>query len=192
MTITARRILAILLIIIISGLSGLFLDRVGPNKDSEEEKLRHDPDYYVTDFTVTTMDENGKPKHLLVAERMNHYPDDDTTELLKPHMEIYRTREKEPAWNIDSKRGWVSSDGKLVLLLGNVHVRRKGSATNEPVNLWTEELRFHPDDEYAETDKHVKIKNGNSITEAVGMRAWLGEGRIQFLSRTRGSYESTN
>ena len=53
-------------------------------------------------------------------------------------------------------------------------------------------LRFHPDDEYAETDKHVKIKNGDSITEAVGMRAWLGEGRIQFLSRTRGKYESTN
>ncbi|MDH5191934.1 MAG: LPS export ABC transporter periplasmic protein LptC [Gammaproteobacteria bacterium] len=190
MTVTARRILAILLIIIVSGLSGLFLDSVTPDKEKEEKKLRHDPDYYVIDFTVTTMGENGKPKHLLVAERMNHYPDDDTTELLKPHMEIYRI--KEPAWHIDSNRGWVSSDGKLVLLLGKVHIRRKGSKTNEPVNLWTEELRFHPDDEYAETDKHVKIKNGNSITEATGMRAWLGEGRIQFLSRTRGSYESAN
>lgn len=190
MTTTARRILAILLIIIVSGLSGLFLDSVTPDKDKEDEKLRHDPDYYLTDFTVTTMGENGKPKHILAAKRMNHYPDDDTTELLKPHIEIYRI--KEPRWNIDSKRGWVSSDGKLVLLLGNVHVRRKGSATNEPVNLWTEELRFHPDDEYAETDKHVRIKNGDSITEAVGMRAYLGEGRIQFLSRTRGSYESAN
>ena len=189
MSITARRLLAIALIIVISGLSGLFLDTFKTPDEPVEEKLRHDPDYYVKDFSVTTMGENGKPKHLLVATQMDHYPDDDTTGLLKPRMEIYRT--PEPQWDINSERGWVSSDGKLVLLLGDVRIKRKGSATNEPVNLWTEELRYRPEDQYAETDKHVKIKNGDSITEAVGMRAWLNEGKIQFLSRTKGSYETS-
>jgi lipopolysaccharide export system protein LptC len=54
--------------------------------DSEQ---RHDPDYYIENFTAVGMDEQGQRRYVLEAERMVHYPDDDTALLDNPHVVEY-------------------------------------------------------------------------------------------------------
>jgi lipopolysaccharide export system protein LptC len=81
---------------------------------------RHDPDYYVENFTATGMDENGRRKYVLEAERLVHYPDDDTALLDKPH--VIKYEEGSPPQHTYADSGWVSSDGNEVLLTGNVRV----------------------------------------------------------------------
>ena len=51
---------------------------------------RHDPDYYIENFTAVGMDEQGKRRYVLEAERMVHYPDDDTALLDNPHVIEYQ------------------------------------------------------------------------------------------------------
>lgn len=85
----------------------------------------HDPDYYIENFTAVGMDEQGRRKYILEAERMVHYPDDGTALLDYPH--IIQYEEGKPPVHTYSESGWVSSDGDEVLLTGNVRtIQGKG------------------------------------------------------------------
>jgi len=83
-------------------------------------KQRHDPDYYIENFTAVGMDENGQRRYVLEAERMVHFPDDDTALLDNPH--VIKYQDGTPPQHTYSDSGWVSSDGNEVLLTGNVRV----------------------------------------------------------------------
>lgn len=83
-------------------------------------KERHDPDYYMENFTAVGMDEEGRRKYVVEAERMVHYPDDDTALLDNPHIIQYQPGVA-PRHSY-SESGWMSSTGNEVLLTGNVRV----------------------------------------------------------------------
>ncbi len=70
--------------------SAWLLNRLTDDKSTSTVLLRHDPDYYMEDFSTLTMEQDGTPKNKLLAEYMAHYPDDNTIELLKPKLEVYR------------------------------------------------------------------------------------------------------
>ncbi len=82
----------------------------------------HDPDYYIENFTAIGMDIDGNRQYLLEADRMVHFPDDDTSLLDKPHVIQYEPG-KAPT-HIYSETGWVSANGEEVKLTGNVRVIR--------------------------------------------------------------------
>lgn len=157
-------------------------------EDSQQGSTEHTPDYYVDDFTVSEMGPDGKPKRKLTAEKMLHYPDDDSTELTRPYMVLYE--DDTPPWNIRSETGWVSGDGKLILLIGEVYIDRVAAPGVRPLQIKTRDLRVRPEENYAETDNHVRIRSENSEQTSVGMQAWLNKPvRMKFLSNVRGRYE---
>ncbi len=121
------------------------------------------------------------------SEYLAHYPDDDSTELTKPRITLYR-KEGTP-WLIRSDRGWVSAEGELVLLSGDVTIERTSGPENRPVTVYTDDLRIRPKDQYAETDKHVVMISQNDKTEAIGLRAYIQEGRLQLLDDVKVYYE---
>ena len=63
----------------------VWLDRqVQPPEAATHGKARHDPDYIVDNFTVTRIGPDGIVRYKMNARRMQHYPDDDTTDLDAP------------------------------------------------------------------------------------------------------------
>ncbi|MDH3694142.1 MAG: LPS export ABC transporter periplasmic protein LptC [Gammaproteobacteria bacterium] len=90
-----------------------------PAQKTEEVALTHDPDYYVENFTATGIDPDGI-KYVLEAERLVHYPDDGSSLLDNPHVIQYEA--EQPPRHIYSKSGWLSGDGKDILLTGEVRV----------------------------------------------------------------------
>ncbi len=182
-----RRVVIGSLFILLAAGSSLLLQMTGEG-EIEKIEAEHTPDYYVEDFSITTMGVDGKLERTLSAERMLHYPDDDSTELTRPHLVIYE--EGAPPWKIKSERGWVSGDGQLVLLNGAVEIDRAAAPGIRPVHIDTHNLRVRPKENYAETDEKVKIRSLGDVQRSVGMQAWLGEPiRIKFLSKVRGHYE---
>jgi len=93
----------------------------------DDPRARHDPDYYIENFTTTGMDETGHPAYILKAERLVHYPDDNTALLDKPCVTQYKPGE--PPTHTCAESGWVSPDGDEVLLDGNVRVVQEGGPT---------------------------------------------------------------
>jgi lipopolysaccharide export system protein LptC len=114
-----RRKLAVILVIS-AGVSYWILQALTEDEEISIRELAHYPDYYMHDFTTLTMDIEGKPKNRLTAEYMAHYPDDNTSELNQPRMEIFQ--ESKPPIYVRSDKGWVTSDNEVILLSGNVYL----------------------------------------------------------------------
>lgn len=108
-------------------------------------KERHDPDYYIENFTAVGMDEKGIRRYVLEAERLVHYPDDDTALLDNPH--IIQYEDDAPPRHTYSESGWISSDGNEVLLTGNVRVIQNvsGDEDSGQTVLTTEKMRIYLD-----------------------------------------------
>ncbi len=183
-----RRSLVIgLLLVVLAG--GSWWLQQGIHEESERhERPPHTPDYWVEDLTARSMDLEGRPRRILHARMLQHYPDDGSTELTLPRMQLLESGR--PPWRIESKQGWVSPNGELVLLQGEVDIRREASPGRLPVHLRTRDLRVQPKDEYAETEHPVRVLSGPHRLQSTGLQAWLHTPvRIKLLADVRGHYE---
>ncbi len=118
----------------------LQIDIIEREPKTEEKQVRHDPDYYVENFTAVGMDKEGKRRYILEAERMVHYPDDDTALLDSPHI-IQYAPDKAPRHTY-AESGWMSSDGNEILLTGNVRVIQGRASQEAGGVLTTEKMRI--------------------------------------------------
>jgi len=181
------------IIVLLVSLSGFAIwvqqssDKEAKVSDLQKSKKKHSPDYFMEDFTLTSMDEKGLPRSILTAAKMLHYPDDDSTELDAPFMTMIA--ENGQPWKIKSDRGWVSANNELILLSGNVRIDRVSGPNNRPVKLFTDKLRIHPELDFAETDRPVTMISDKRRTTAIGMRAYVRKGKLQLLDNVHVSYE---
>ena len=174
-------------LIIIAGLSYWVLDKLTGDEVSKIYKLAHFPDYYFENFTTLTMNQDGSPKNRLNADYMAHYPDDNTTELDKPELEIFRV--DKPSVFVSSDKGWVTSNNEVILLIGNVYLHQDDEFGERRIEVIAEDARILVDQKYAETDKPATLISKRQITNSVGMRAYLQEQRMEFLNNVHTTIE---
>lgn len=146
----------------------------------------HEPDYYLENMVRRTTGESGELMNVLTAERVTHFPDDDSTELASPHLEIYNGA-TEP-WHVIAERGWINSGNDVVLLHGEVEIWRLGADGGRTYQVLTTELRVLPREQYAETDNPTIIVGPSTVTHAIGMRANLAHDRLELINRVRSRY----
>lgn len=137
----------------------------GPRHDG---KNRHDPDYIISDSILHKLDQTGQLQYILKAADIRHYPDDDSTDLIKPDL-VY-LHSKKPPLSLSAERGHVSRDGEQVDLYDNVRVQREASAKDEAMTAYMSQLTVLPDDERAFTKSPVLITRGKSWLKGVGMQ----------------------
>ncbi len=78
--------------------------------DNPHGPQRHDPDYWVDRFEVRRFDIDGKLQHTVVADKLLHYPDDDTTVVTTPHV----TYHQQPPSEIFARMAFIGKDGKEI------------------------------------------------------------------------------
>lgn len=134
--------------------------------DNPHGPQRHDPDYWVDRFEVRRFDIDGKLQHTVVADKLLHYPDDDTTVVTTPHV----TYHQQPPSEIFARMAFIGKDGKEIDLVDNVRVIRHSAETDSPPTmLETRTLKILPDDEKGHTDDPVVITQGKSIMNGSGL-----------------------
>ena len=134
--------------------------------DAPRGPLRHDPDYWVEHFQVRRFDAQGMLQHTLVADKLLHYADDDTTIVTTPHI----TYHQQPPAEIFARMAYVGKDGKQVDLVDEVRVVRHGAQGDSPPTvLETRTLTAFPDEERGRTSDPVVITQGRSILKGSGL-----------------------
>lgn len=146
------------------------------------------PDYYAENLVTVEMDEQGKPRQRLIAERMEHFAHDNSMHLQKPHLLLIDP--ELPPWILRSETGWIAGDRKQAWLRGRVFMDREGEGVNTPYHLVTSELRLTREPDYAETQAPVYLLTNREEVDAIGMQVWFEpEMRIKLLSQVRGRFE---
>lgn len=141
------------------------------------------PDYFMDNFSAVTMNENGIAQHRLEATRLEHYAQDDITELDQPHLLLYNNGS--PLWHISAAKGNIKNDTQMISLEGKVHMQREG---DDPLELRTERIQIHPKTQYAETSAAVILTSPQVRLQGIGMRIDINEERLELLSDVRGNY----
>lgn len=145
-----------------------WLDHAAQKDDGGRDgKRRHDPDYVVDRFQVRRFNAAGELQHSLAAQKMLHYPDDDSTSVVAPQLTYHNT----PPTHLSADTAWLDQDGKHVRLDGNVRVVRAATANRAPTQIDTSVLYAEPDAEFAHTDAPVTLTQGRTVVRGKGMEA---------------------
>lgn len=176
----------LLLLAILAALT-FWLDRaVQPTAAARDGSTRHDPDYIVDKLSVMRMDPEGQIKHMVYADKMIHYPDDDSTHLQTPKfMSFAPTR---APMTITSREALVSSEGENIYFQNDVRATRAPYADKSELVIRTSYLHVIPDDNIAKTDRAVTITDANTVVNAVGLELNSETRVLKLLSRVKGTY----
>ncbi|MCW8899059.1 MAG: LPS export ABC transporter periplasmic protein LptC [Gammaproteobacteria bacterium] len=179
---------ALLLIILLAVVSGWVFESIEEKPVLTKEKIRHDPDYFLKNFTATTMDVTGKPAYQVKANYLEHYPDDDSMHLTKPFFLFYKDNQK--SWTAQANAAQILNNSEIIHLKGEVVLNNvlNSSKNNEVMLLTAEQLTIEPERNIAHTESKIKLNKGTSYIQALGMRVDMDKNKIEFLSNTRSHY----
>lgn len=136
--------------------------------ERRDGKHRHDPDFVINDSVLRKLDSSGQLQYTLNSVDIHHYPDDDSTDMVKPHLVyLYPTR---PSVTIRAERGHANKEGEQIDLYENVQITRAATAKDPEMNGYTDQLTVFPDDEKAFTKSPVLITKGQSWLKGVGLQ----------------------
>ncbi|MEJ2141320.1 MAG: LPS export ABC transporter periplasmic protein LptC [Gammaproteobacteria bacterium] len=155
-----------------------------------EKEKKKASDFFLENVATTVMHANGEPDYHMTADYVTHYPDSDLVKLNKVNFRLFQTGQA--TLSVSANKGEVENRKSVIHLKDNVVLQRPESKTDEAITLTTSELHIFSREEYAETPAAVKVVSGNNQIEAVGMRMYLDEGRMEFLSSIRTRFDGTN
>lgn len=187
MNIKQLGLFAVLLLVVVG--SGWFLDKHSSSRQSASVSSSG-PDSFVKDIDLAVMDELGYLKYRVRAKHMSHFPNEDVLKLSSPDFDI--VLQNSSVWHITAERGETSTDGNRLWLLGAVDIRRPASAQGSAIHVVTSDLLVKPEDELAETDNAATITGDRYRINAIGMKAYFRTGRLELLSRVRGTIDGSD
>lgn len=181
---------ALLLVILLAVASSWFFES---NKNSPiltKEVLRHDPDYFLENFTATTMDMEGQLSYKVIAVHLEHYPDDNSMKLQQPVFSFYENNIER--WTASANEALIFQETQKIYLTGNVIMNQfpKQKEKTTPIQLTSNQLTIEAKAKIAHTKSKIKLIQGNNQIEGVGMRADMNKNKIEFMSKTRSIYVS--
>jgi lipopolysaccharide export system protein LptC len=160
--------------------------RVQPMAGGGDPSARHDPDFMIEGFSALKMNPDGTRRYALQAKRLVHYPDDNSSQLENPYL-TYFDYERAPV-SVRSETAELARGGDEVFFRGNVQVIRAAYAENQELGLFTSYLHVIPDRDFADTDKPVRIVDGNSTVNSVGLEFDNSTRQIRLLSQVKAHY----
>lgn len=164
---------------------------VQPTAPKLDGSSRHDPDYVVNNFVTTQTDIHGELRYKLAATEMKHFPDDDSSTLVRPHYIQFAT--DKPYTQVEGARGTVSSNGEEVELFDRVKVTRPAFAGKGEMTVETDYLNILPNEDIVKTDSPLVIRQApKTIIYATGMLYEKKLKTVTLLHKVRAHYERPN
>jgi lipopolysaccharide export system protein LptC len=137
-----------------------------PGAPVVDRPVRHDPDYFMKNFSVTTFVESGRLKSEVFGVSARHFPDSDTVEI-----DMIRIRSFDKQGRLTTataNRALTNSDASVVELFGNALLIREAQQDNAGkmvprVEFRGEYLHANTDTERVRSNKPVQLRRGNDV-----------------------------
>ncbi|WP_323815761.1 LPS export ABC transporter periplasmic protein LptC [Cellvibrio sp. NN19] len=152
------------------------------------------PQFYMEDIKTREFDPQGKLHFQLETPLATHYqinPEGPTAEdytlIAQPKMAFYDVETNAP-WQVTAETGRSETNGHLLRLIDNVLIQQQ-TPTQGLIQITTSELLVRAREQFAETDKAVKMRSAKGQIDAIGMDADLAQSRLQLKSQVKAVYD---
>lgn len=183
---SSNQLFSITLLALLAGLTFVLQNAVDGDPAGNNGKARHDPDAIAENFEVRRFDTGGQLKYRLQAPYLEHFPDDDSSELRHPRLLAQRPN-GEPL-ELRANYARASAGGETVYLWDDVIATRPGVNGQAPTVARMPNLTVQPDLGHGFTDSPVRIDQGTSWLQGVGMRLDNNAATFTLLSQVQGSH----
>jgi lipopolysaccharide export system protein LptC len=143
--------------------------------------------YYLTDAEIVSANEDGHLLYKIWAGRAEERPNENRLYLRDVRVE-YRPIEDIP-WLLTADSGEAPSDQSHIDLYGNVKLANEPRDQGERTLIQTQELRFEPETYIASTKAAVRLFVGARQLDAVGIRVYLRDDRLELESNVHGEFD---
>lgn len=148
-------------------------------------KRQHFPDYFMNEFSATQMNEQGQPGYIFRAAKLQHYADDNSSEITLPHIEIHDTRGD---WSITAERAVVIGETDIIHLYDQVKILREKTPQQGELAIDTSYLKIDPGKKIAMTDRPARISTGHMQLDSQGMEFDSTRDILKLSARVKGIY----
>ena len=180
----SSQLFVIVLLALLAGLSFWLQKTIAQPDVAHDGKLRHDPDAMAENFQVRKFDEHGLVRYRLTAPYLEHFPDDDTSELKSPTLIHYRPNAA--SLTLTSKNAKVTSQGQTVYLWDDVKAVRAATPDRPEMVARMPDLTVQTEEGIAFTPSPVVITEDKSWAKGVGMRLDNNASTFELQSQVTG------
>lgn len=179
---SVHRIYPVLALALLAGAS-IWLERLTRAPIAGPAQIQSQaPDFIATKSSIVGFGKDGTQRYILFADTLTHLPHSGITELERPRLEILSGARK---LEITSNKGKVSAQGERVDFMGDVVAERDGAAGQSAMRFVSEQLAVWPDDHRAESTVPVKLTQGLTTAEALGLQANNLFGTLDLIGKAR-------
>ena len=158
-----------------------------PDGIQNDGSQRHDPDLIVENFNARRLGPDGALRYTLVARKMTHYPDDDSSVLEAVSFEGVNPG-KQPV-SATSERGQLLDGGDKAIMEGNVVIRADATKTSPAWRLTTPQLILQPDEYLVHSDAGVQLESADAMLTAASF-VLNTETRVLTMKQIKATYQS--
>lgn len=148
---------------------------------SQQQQANDEADFFMINAVTTQFNAEGRVDHSLKADEIKHLPIGDITNAKSPDITFFHANGT--AWDISAEQGRMTEKNNVINLWNNVELNR--NTPPNKLNLKTSKLTLIASKNLAHTDQDVVIIDSSTHINATGMKAYLEESRIKFLSNVR-------
>ncbi len=131
-------------------------------------RLTHEPDNWAKQLVLLRTNLKGEVIQRLEGDLMEHFPDDNSYELLKPRAFVLRP--ENPLVIATSRTATIYDDGDRIVMQGDAVVLRLGDSERQPLNFRSDALTMLVKQDITYTDLPATAISGRSRMNGVGMR----------------------
>ncbi len=167
--------------------SSWYWSRTGTADNQPGERRESFPlGYYLTDAEISGTDEDGRLLYRIWAGRAEERPDENRLFMSDVRVE-YRPVEGVP-WILTADAGEAPTDESYIDLRGAVELANVPLDAGDATVIQTQALRFEPETFVASSDETVSLFLGAHRLDAVGIKVYLRDDRLELESSVHGEF----
>jgi len=145
-------------------------------------KQTHEPDSWGKVLVMLRTDEQGIATSRVEGEYMEHFPDDDSYDIITPR--AMSIKADKPTLVGTSQMATVLDDGNRIIMKKDAVVMRLPSQETDPLNVSSEEITMLMDEDVAFTHLPALAIRERSTLKGIGMRYDNKTGELKVLEAT--------
>jgi len=154
------------------------------NRSEQAGAPSSEPDYYVEQVALTRLNRDGQPAFRLSADRLLHYPHDQSSVFDRP---VLASLEPDrPLVTLRAARGRSTNEGERTELFDDVVLTRAAAGDKPALQVETDYVLMLGNEDIARTDRPVRVTSGDSSLTGVGMEFNNSTRVLNVLSNVRG------
>ncbi|MCF8173049.1 MAG: LPS export ABC transporter periplasmic protein LptC [Candidatus Methylopumilus sp.] len=131
-------------------------------------RLTHERDHWATQIVLLRTDENGFVIHRLEGDLMEHFPDDQSYDVVRPR--AFGLKADSPLTIATSQTATVFDEGDRIIMKGDAILLRLADEKRQPLNFRSDEVTLLIKKDLAYTDLPAIATSGRSRMSGTGMR----------------------